>query len=379
MSKSWSMLLLLLCLSGLLGGCPGQDVVPEGTQSSAAASEFSALDAQSFSPSPIVLPTVPAEGIFEALSPAAEKIWKQHIDALVGQPIQQPCQPFRVAAHGIRQGSAVLFHGFTACPQQYWEIAGLLADKGFDVFVPLLPGHGRNYATKAGKAGALKVMDDFSTLPGDAGYAKYKQLAAAMTGIIKDRPGSKLVAGLSLGGVVAASAMIQAPDIYDRALLMTPLFDVVEEKRPYLPSANAVLPSHLVEWGPNCELERKGGRGGYCMFQIRHIRAAQRLGEEALANIGKVTARVQVLGVEGDHAANNAALAKAAHKLRQGSACLYQPGVRHSMLSRYDAPDDRKFWLESMQAQILRFAETGRYFDATKPAHEFGLQRCYIP
>lgn len=374
---------LLLCLITLLivVGCRGQDQdrLPENTLDEKADAEFSAPDAASFSPKPIFLPLMPEEGQFKDLAPAADKIWQDHIASLANQPIQKACQPFRVAAKGKPKGAALLFHGFTACPQQYWELAGLLSDKGYDVFVPLLPGHGRVYATKTDKNGKSKVMDDFSKLPGDADYTTYKQQAADMTAMVKDRPGEKLVAGLSLGGVVAASAMTQAPEVFAKALLMTPLFDVVEEKRPYLPSANAVLPSHLVEWGPNCELERKGGRGGYCMFQIRHIRAAQRLGEESLATISQVPTRIQIIGVEGDAAANNAALAKAAKKLKHGNACLYMPGVRHSMLSRYDAPDDRKFWLESMQAQILRFTETGRYFDATSPAHEFGLKRCYIP
>ncbi|PIQ25942.1 hypothetical protein COW36_02970 [bacterium (Candidatus Blackallbacteria) CG17_big_fil_post_rev_8_21_14_2_50_48_46] len=66
-----------------------------------------------------------------------------------------------------------------------------------------------------------------------------KQLAAKMTQRIRERPGSKLVAGLSLGGVVAASARVQNPTVFDRALLMPPLFEIVEEKRPYLPMSSA--------------------------------------------------------------------------------------------------------------------------------------------
>lgn len=350
----------LSALALSLGGCQPRDQAPDASDRSL----------KSFK---VALPQRPPAGKFETLSPAADAIWEKHLASLDKQPIQKACRPFRVAAQGPHKGSVLLYYGFTACPQQYWELASMLAANGFNVFVPLLPGHGRNYHLQKGIA-----VDDFSTLPADGEYVKYKTLAAEMTKMMRDEKGLKVVGGLSLGGVIAASAVVQAPAAYDRALLMTPLFNVVEAKRPYLPPANAVIPGHSVDWGRDCELERQGGRGGICQFQIRHVRAGQRLGEETLAAIGQVETPIQIVGVEGDQAANNGAIATAIHKLRHGQGCLYQHGVSHSMLSRYDGPDDKKFWLDSLESQTLRYISTGQFFDRSQPWHELGLMRCFI-
>lgn len=378
-------LLLGLCVSGLscLGGLsacqPAKQAQPAPSEQISQGEQTAGQTAkQVVQKLEISLPKKPdLEGDFSPLSQRAQNLWQHHLSQVAKQPIQPACQPFALPAQtkvaGKFAGSVVLFHGFTACPQQYWEISSQIAAQGFHVFVPLLPGHGWQYQQKQGK-----VSDDVSAMPADQGYTQYSQQAAEMADMLRGEPGLKVVGGLSLGGVVAASALIQAPGVFDRALLMTPLFDVVAAKKPYLPSANVVLPKHPIDWGPDCELERKGGRGGVCQFQIKHIRAAQRLGEETLAQIGQVKTQIQVVGVEGDQAANNESLAKAVGLLQQGKGCLYQKGVSHSMLSRYDSPDDQKFWLAAMHSQMLRFIQTGQYFDITEFSHELGLPRCHI-
>lgn len=371
---------LLTCLCSLwlvLNACTPQPSEQETKAASQAQSEnleTGKADKQVIQKLTLSLPSKPnGQGDFSPLSQRAQNVWQSHLKQTGQQPLQTACQPFAVPAQGRYQGSVVLFHGFTACPQQFWEVSRLIAAKGFHVFVPLLPGHGWQYQQSAGK-----VSDNVSAMPADQDYTRYSQQATEMAGMLRGEQGIKVVGGLSLGGVVAASAAIQAPDVFDRALLMTPLFDVVAAKKPYLPPANVVVPKHQIDWGPDCELERKGGRGGVCQFQIKHIRAAQRLGEETLAQIGQVQTQIQVVGVEGDHAANNESLAKAVGRLKNGKGCLYQKGVSHSMLSRFDSPDDQKFWLNSMQVQLVRFVESGQYFDITELSHELGLPRCHI-
>lgn len=367
-------LLTALVVAPLLASCEPQQSAETRTAESSPETNRSP-SASGLSLHAPVLPERPKDGAFNPPSPEGDKIWQQHLDALSDQPIQEACKPYRIQAQGQHRGSVVLYHGFTACPQQYWEVGPMLAKAGYDVYVPLLPGHGRNYRQEKGK-----TVDDFSVLPADGQYIQYRELAETMTDMIQADAGEHLVMGLSLGGVIAAEALIQDPEFYDRALLMTPLFDVVAEKKPYLPSANLLVPKHLVDWGPECEYERQNGRGGICKFQIRHVRAAQRLGSEALAKINSVAkTKIQLVGVKADHAANNEALAKAASRLQQGSTCLYQTGVNHSLLSRHDSPQDKKFWLEQLQAQILRFTETGEFFDAVEPTIELGLKRCHIP
>jgi pimeloyl-ACP methyl ester carboxylesterase len=378
--KSPAATVLQICLLGLcwltLLACspqPPKETAPPAKEHSENL-ETGKADKQVVHKLDIELPSKPeSQGDLAPLSKRAQQVWQSHLKQVAKYPLQSACQPFSVPAQGKYRGSVVLFHGFTACPQQFWEVSTQIAAQGFHVFVPLLPGHGWQYRQEAGK-----VSDDVSAMPADQDYTQYTQQATEMAGMLRGESGIKVVGGLSLGGVVAASAVIQAPDVFDRALLMTPLFDVVAAKKPYLPPANVVVPKHQIDWGPDCELERKGGRGGVCQFQIKHIRAAQRLGEETLAQIGQVQTQIQVVGVEGDHAANNESLAKAVGFLKNGKGCLYQKGVSHSMLSRFDSPDDQKFWLNSMQQQLLRFVESGQYFDITELSHELGLPRCHI-
>ncbi len=45
-------------------------------------------------------------------------------------------------SEGKYKGVAVLFHGFTACPSQWSQITTLLSERGYEILVPLLPGHG---------------------------------------------------------------------------------------------------------------------------------------------------------------------------------------------------------------------------------------------
>ena len=52
------------------------------------------------------------------------------------------CSLFKSRERREEEGLPVLFHGFSACPQQWDLISPLLAKRGFDVLMPLNPGHG---------------------------------------------------------------------------------------------------------------------------------------------------------------------------------------------------------------------------------------------
>lgn len=74
---------------------------------------------------------------------------------------------FKPAETSSPQGTVVLFHGFTAGPWQYEEMAEQLHSEGFHVYAPRMPGHG--FIDPAGKpwrddipeAGESQVWTDF--------------------------------------------------------------------------------------------------------------------------------------------------------------------------------------------------------------------------
>lgn len=316
---------------------------------------------------------------FAPISARSEAAWQRHLDSLAGQTIQPACRPYRLAAQGRRRGSVVLLHGFSACPQQYWDIAPDLAAQGFDVFAPLMPGHGRVWSEQGPQA-RIPRLDDIAGVPSDADYGNYRELALLAADLVRDDSGRRQVIGLSVGGLVAAAALT-VPGAFDRGLLVTPLFDITAPYNWQLPLLSGLGGATRSEWGPGCEVERGRGRGGYCQFTLGQLRASQRFGNETLAGLADVTATVQLAGVEGDGNANSDSIASAARRLPFASACLYRRGANHSLFSRFDAPDEDKFWLPAFKRQLLRFTGDGRFFDQEQPpglALEAGLPRCRI-
>jgi pimeloyl-ACP methyl ester carboxylesterase len=307
------------------------------------------------------------DGALEShIGPEAAGLWSSYVAATTSAGALQPgCEPVRVAHRGAYKGLAILFHGFTACPQQYLDgpngergFADYLAAEGFEVLLPVLPGHGRQL--RPGEAGA--PVDDVVAIPTDEGRGAYGQIASDMNAIARAATAPvKAIAGLSVGGAVATSAVAQAPALYQHALIMTPFFGPAENGF-WLPVANAVAGGFRMSWGQGCLDERAGGRAGYCDFLITNVRAAQHFGDEVLGALApEATTRVQVVGVEGDTAALNELVKRAAERLAvpAGAACFFPLGVQHSMLSHYDNPTADKFWLPEVYEKGAAFLVRG--------------------
>lgn len=341
------------CLFGLLALSPA-----------ASALEIAKLDTR---------PGFPTSEIpFKPISARSERVWNEHLKA-IGENLQPGCRPFRLPAQGPRQGSIVLFHGFTACPQQFWGLAPQFAAAGYDVFAPLSPGHGRNFVQSASG-----IADQMQLMPADDNYPEYIRFAKQMSDLLRDDPQRHLTGGVSVGATLAMSAMVQEPWLYDRAFLAAPLFEVVQPQNRLLPAFNFLFGSQQGDWGPGCEGERASGRAGYCQFLFGHVRASQRFGLETLAKLSTVPTRIQLIGVEGDKTADTRAMGQAVQRLPFAKGCLYAGGANHSMLSVYDVPDENKFWLPSLERQLLRFVSQSEFFDEIQPPVEAGLPRCKL-
>lgn len=316
-------------------------------------------------------PPMPAQARFAPDFDQDPPAWIDHLtQSDFYAPLQNTCKSFYLPPQGQRKGTVLLFHGYSSCPQQFWELAPLLAAKGFAVYVPVLPGHGRLSRQAGGK-----WIDDPSDLPTETTWQRYqvysKQIAQVMP-----PDGIRAVMGLSLGGAVAASALIQAPERFDRAILGAPLLDINTPSDYFLPPISALMPNYPAKWDDSCEVERAGGRGGYCQFRLRALRSMQRLGQETLARLNEVKIPVQIVGVEKDGTASNPAQKEAAQRLPQNQICLFEKGANHSLLSRFDSPFEDKFWIAPLNAMSLSFVEKGSYFSTAGLAAELGLMRC---
>lgn len=115
--------------------------------------------------------------------------------ALDGRTLLLGCDPFAVEAGPDAPGVLVL-HGFTGCPQSVRPLAEAFADAGFGVELPLLPGHGTG-------------VEDMMTTT----WADWSGAAEAAYGRLASRCGQVVVAGLSMGGGLAAWLGSRHPEI----------------------------------------------------------------------------------------------------------------------------------------------------------------------
>jgi pimeloyl-ACP methyl ester carboxylesterase len=329
------------------------------------------------------VPTAVESDDFEAQSSAGgalgargDKLWSSYVARVTtGVALQEDCKPRRVRPKvGVTpRGVIVLFHGFTACPQQFFEIAGDLSAAGFDVLLPLLPGHGRQPSFVGGKR-----VDDLRDLPDEASRGRYAQLAAEMTDVVRDARGARVVGGLSVGGMVATSALVQGGNAWTRGILYAPFFGASGFGRWASLLANTLAPNARHGWGDGCEEStRPGGRAGICEFTFSNLRAGTVLGREVLARAASIRAPVQLVGVEADAAADDGLMDRLLDDVRTAKAgCFYPKGVPHAFISKHDHAHLDHDWLPGLHRATVAFAAQGTWLRTSGISSEYGYGRC---
>ncbi|PSB30696.1 alpha/beta hydrolase [Stenomitos frigidus] len=157
----------------------------------------------------------------------------------------------------------VFFHGFTAAPAQFDAIGDAFFQAGYNVLIPLMPGHGQ--------AGDWND-DNPPPLPENPHiYQEFGQNWLENAQSLGDRV---LVGGLSGGSTLAAWLALEHPQQVDRGLLFA----------PYLSGTNA-----LVDWvveRMNVYFEWKTQPGvvgfGYSGFHMPALRVFLDLGQQIL-------------------------------------------------------------------------------------------------
>ncbi|MEE1674117.1 alpha/beta fold hydrolase [Agarivorans aestuarii] len=308
--------------------------------------------------------------------------------------LQAACTPQVIEANPqlAVKGTIIMVHGFTACNQQFFDWGLQLAAAGYHVVLPALPGHGLVgeqqdlLLESSGLANSAQVYSDFAD-----------QLV--LLGQLSPGP-SKIIAGLSVGGAVAAAVAIRGEQTFDKALLMAPFLAIPmtyspeegpqleplspQEELDLLDLLNSetdnseqleqlwqqfaqlleqfrtgvaqsllallklsiFIPQLDYNWGPDCEDERMAGRAGICNFKISNLFAVDSFGRETLEayqQADSLELQIQLVAVENDNGADPLAIQILAERLNslvgeQASGyCLYDGTiVPHSFISKYD-------------------------------------------
>jgi alpha-beta hydrolase superfamily lysophospholipase len=299
--------------------------------------------------------------------------WRAYVDWEAELPFQDGCAPhIEEPVDGVAyRGTVVLLHGFSACPQQYYDLAALLAKEGYRSIVPLLPGHGRPYPEFE--------KDDSGALPGPYAWRNaYDAYSDQINGIMEYADGERVIGGLSGGGAAALYLNDRARDLYDRNLVMAPFLAIAGggvvnggiALIGAIPVVNllSATPFNTADF---CLDKRREGKASYCKWQIRHVAGMKNVGSDIAGTVAAepLPVRMQIIGVEGDNSVSNKrVLELIARHEDTGSmtACFYPKGVPHSMFSRYDHPGEDMYWLDDFNAAAVAFITEGTPFPAIK-------------
>jgi pimeloyl-ACP methyl ester carboxylesterase len=307
------------------------------------------------------------------LPAAALELWRRHLrDQTGGTPLLEGCEPKRfVVPEGVtHRGTALLFHGFLSCPQQLHSLASELARNGYEVLLPLSPGHGRNSSRSTDTAAALPTINQ-----NNDGVAQYAGFVTQMNTIIRFEPAEKVVGGFSLGATMATWATTHEAGLYDRAFLVAPLFGITDHFRRRLGVAN--LPSGpepgnnsslgiQLGLGETCEEERDQDRGthGYCQFRVGDVAAAVAFAAASLTGASPVSTQFQFLAIEDDPMASMKSTSEAIAKVKALStrpveACFFTGGAGSGSLSRVDAQSRFEAWHKALNTKAAAFITNG--------------------
>ena len=328
-------------------------------------------------------------GSLSMQEPAVAALWRSYVDTETSARNLQPdCVPRHIPARGARRGMVVFFHGFTACPQQYFDMGERLAGEGFEVYLPLIPGHGREPLYEADRP--YKEKYNLSELPSTGTRDEYKTgearlndryeaFVAQMNAIGRASTAPvKVVAGLSGGGGLASDAAIRGNGIWDRVLLYAPYYKNPGPTGPATWIVSGIAPGFRTDWGDQCRRVRSVGRDGYCSVHVGAIRAMTDYGARAAEQMHRVKVPVQYVGVDFDPTADNRTIVRAHETTPDSAMCLYYKGVPHSIINPADdEPTLDGAWVPAMQEDSLRFITDGRWFlTEGQSAERYGLEAC---
>ena len=188
--------------------------------------------------------------------------------------IVRGAEPISLDVPGARTG-ILLLHGFGDTPQSLRLLADALWARGFAVYAPLLPGHGRSLRAFRGSSGA-----------------QWLDAAREALRALRERHERVGIAGLSMGGALAALLAAAEPDIAAVALLAPYL---VPPRRARLvaraPTLVAVLTPYVVGEDPRSihDPAARDASLAYGAFAPRQLAGLVSLADRAVAALPRIT------------------------------------------------------------------------------------------
>eukprot|EP00948_MAST-09A_sp_MAST-9A-sp1_P002009 g2009.t1 len=150
-----------------------------------------------------------------------------------------------------RKGLIVALHGFTSCPQAFFENAAQWITEGFDVVLPLLPGHGFafGHVETWGRKEDLTIEEERNALLGTSllpkshhTYFKFAEYLVNKIERERIQKGYKEIIfvgtsfGASMGNLLLH--LSRSMELFDRALYLAPFFEIPPGHKNYRKGRN---------------------------------------------------------------------------------------------------------------------------------------------
>lgn len=176
----------------------------------------------------------------------------------------------------------LLIHGFTGSPASMRPWGQDLAERGYTVRVPRLPGHGTTW-------------QDMNT----TGWEDwYREVDTALTEL-RTRCDTVIVTGLSMGGCLSLRLAEQRPADVDALVLVNPAVALKNAALPLLPLLKRLLPSLP---GIGNDIKKAGADEiGYDKVPLRALASQVKMWKDVRANLAKVDQPLLLFRSDEDH------------------------------------------------------------------------------
>ncbi len=313
------------------------------------------------------------EAVFDA--------WKQHIaEEADGKSLQPGCEPthFSPKIGTPSKGIVVLYHGFTACPQQFYDVSEKLADLGYDVFLPLMPGQGRMPLDEKDSSGVAK--DNLADLPADLNTEAIVRQAATMNKLAAAGTGIKVIGGLSGGGGLATGTAIEGKEVWNRAIFMAPFYKFRLALGPLTAFMDQIYPGFTTNYDKQCKADRgvRGKRNGVCSVTVSAMRTMLQYGLDYRKRLNELKIPVQYVGAENDRTISNKEMVEASKDIQNASICFFYNGVPHSMMSRLENTQTDHAWMDSLEKHMIAYITEGKFFPTSGVSSEENSPNCQV-
>ena len=176
----------------------------------------------------------------------------------------------------------LLSHGFTGSPASMTPWGQYLADRGYTVRVPRLPGHGTTW-------------QEMNRTRWDDWYATIDE---AFTDL-KGRCERVAVCGLSMGGALAMRLAELRPDDVEALVVVNPVIGVKNWQLKLVPALKWVVPAMP---GIGNDIKKPGGdEVGYDKTPLKALASQVQGWREVRADLGRITAPLLVFRSTDDH------------------------------------------------------------------------------